>query len=60
MDKLIKIKAMKIALITVIVTVFVVTLLPMFSPVVNAIRTVIGSCMIGWWTGRGIINIWYK
>ena len=59
-DKNIKIKAMKIALITVIVTVFVVTLLPMFSPIINVIRMFVGSCMIGWWTGRGIIKIWYK
>ena len=59
-DKIVKIKAMKIAMITVIVTVFVITLLPMFSPVVNGIRMLIGSCMIGWWTGRGIVKIWYK
>lgn len=57
MDKLMKIKAMKIALVTLIVIAFAVTLLPMFSPVVNVIRTVIGSCMIGWWTGKGISKI---
>ena len=60
MDKLVKIKAMKIALITVIVIVFVVTLLPMFSPIMNVIRMFVGCFMIGWWTGKGIIKIWYK
>jgi hypothetical protein len=60
MEKLVKIKAMKIALITVIVIVFVVTLLPMFSPIMNVIRTIVGCFMIGWWTGKGIIKIWDK
>ena len=60
MDKLIKIKAAKIALILLIVTVFVITFLPMFSPITNVIRMFVGSCMIGWWTGRGLVTIWYK
>lgn len=60
MDKLIKIKAAKIALMALIVIAFAITLLPMFSPVVNVIRMLIGSCMIGWWTGRGLVTIWYK
>jgi len=60
MDKLIKIKEVKIALIVLIVALFGITLLPMFSPVTNIIRMLIGSCMIGWWTGKGIVKIWYK
>ena len=60
MDKLIKIKEVKIALIVLIVALFGITLLPMFSPIVNIIRMLIGSCMIGWWTGKGLVKIWYK
>ena len=57
MDKLIKIKAVKIALIVSLVVVFGISLLPMFSPVMNVIRQLIGSFMIGWWTGKGISKI---
>jgi hypothetical protein len=60
MDKLIKIKAIKIALIASLIAVFGISLLPMFSPVTNIIRMLIGSLMIGWWTGKGITKIWYK
>ena len=60
MDKLIKIKAVKIALIVSLIGLFAITLLPMFSPITNIIRMLIGSCMIGWWTGTGIVKIWYK
>ena len=60
MDKLIKIKAAKIALMVLIVIAFAITLLPMFSPITNVIRMFVGSCMIGWWTGRGLVTIWYK
>jgi len=57
MDKLIKIKAVKIALIVSLIVVFGISLLPMFSPVMNVIRQVVGSCMIGWWTGTAISKI---
>ena len=60
MDKLIKIKEVKIALIVLIVALFGITLLPMFSPIVNIIRMLIGGVMIGWWTGTGIVKIWSK
>jgi hypothetical protein len=57
MDKLIKIKAVKIALIVSLIAVFGISLLPMFSPVMNVIRQLVGSAMIGWWTGTGISKI---
>jgi hypothetical protein len=60
MEKLIKIKAIKIALIVFLIVLFGISLLPMFNPVMNVIRQVIGSCMIGWWTGKGISNILNK
>jgi len=60
MDKLIKIKAIKIALIASLIAVLGISLLPMFSPVMNLIKMLIGSLMIGWWTGKGITKIWYK
>lgn len=60
MDKLIKIKAIKIALIVSLVVVFGISLLPMFSPVTNIVRMLIGSAMIGWWTGIGVVKIWSK
>ena len=53
-------KALKIALIMCIVALFVVSLLPMFSPVMSIVRQVVGSAMIGWWSGTGIVKIWYK
>jgi hypothetical protein len=60
MDKLIKIKAVKIALIVCLVVLFAVSLHPTFSPIMNVIRMITGCFMIGWWTGKGIIKIWYK
>jgi hypothetical protein len=60
MEKLIKIKAVKIALIVSLIAVFGISLLPMFSPIMNVIRMFVGCFMIGWWTGKGIIKIWYK
>jgi hypothetical protein len=60
MKNLIKIKSVKIALITLIVLVFLMTLCPVYDPIVNVVRMFVGSCMIGWWTGRGIMKIWYK
>jgi hypothetical protein len=60
MKHLIKIKSVKIALIVLILTVFLITLCPVYDPIVNVIRMLVGSCMIGWWTGRGIMKIWYK
>jgi len=60
MDKLIKIKAIKIALIASLIAVFGISLLPMFSPVMSLIRQLVGSFLIGWWAGRGIVNIWSK
>jgi hypothetical protein len=53
-------KSVKIALIMLIVALFGISLLPMFSPVTNIVRMLIGSAMIGWWTGRGIFKIWHK
>jgi len=60
MEKLVKIKAVKIALIVCLIGVFGISLLPMFSPITNVIRMLIGGCMIGWWTGASIVKIWYK
>ena len=60
MDKLVKIKAVKIALMVSLVVLFAVTLCPVYSPVINVIRQLIGGCMIGWWTGKGLVSIWYK
>ena len=57
MDKLIKIKAVKIVLIVSLIAVFGISLLPMFSPVMNIIRQLVGSAMIGWWTGTAISKI---
>jgi len=58
--KVMRKKALKIALIMCIVALFVVSLLPMFSPVMSIVRQVVGSAMIGWWSGTGIVKIWYK
>jgi hypothetical protein len=60
MEKLIKIKAVKITLIVCLIVIFAVSLHPTFSPIIKVIRGLIGSFMIGWWTGKGIIEIWYK
>jgi len=60
MKQLIKTKSVKIALITLIVLVFLITLCPVYDPIVNIIRQWIGAWMIGWWTGRSIMKIWYK
>jgi len=60
MKNLINKKSVKIALIVLISIVFLATLCPVFSPIVDLIRMLIGSAMIGWWTGRGIMKIWYK
>jgi hypothetical protein len=49
--------AFKIALIISIVTLFTITLLPMFSPVMNIVRQLIGTWMIGWWTGSLLAKI---
>jgi hypothetical protein len=53
-------KDVKIALIMLIIALFGISLLPIFSPVMSIIRQLIGSVMIGWWTGTGIVKIWYK
>jgi len=60
MKNLIKIKSVKIALITLITLVFLISLLPQFGPVVNIVRMLVGSCMIGWWTGTLCMTIWHK
>jgi polyferredoxin len=57
MEKLLKIKAIKIALVVFLIVLFGVSLLPMFSPVMNVVRQLVGSAMIGWWTGGGIAKI---
>jgi hypothetical protein len=57
MEKLLKIKAIKIALVVFLIVLFGVSLLPMFSPVMNIVRQLVGSAMIGWWTGGGIAKI---
>ena len=60
MKNLINKKPVKITLITLIVLVFLVSLCPLYLPIVEPIRLMIGSFMIGWWTGRCIMKIWYK
>lgn len=50
-------KALKTALISCIILLFAITLLPMFNPIMNIVRQIIGSCMIGWWTGQVISKI---
>ena len=60
MRNLINKKPVKITLITLIALVFLMTLCPVYLPIVEPIRLVIGSFMMGWWTGRGIMKIWYK
>ena len=53
-------KDVKIALIMLIIALFGISLLPIFSPVMSIIIQLVGSVMIGWWTGTGIVKIWYK
>jgi hypothetical protein len=53
-------KNVKIALIMLVIALFGISLLPIFSPVMFIIKQLIGSIMIGWWTGMGIAKIWYK
>jgi polyferredoxin len=60
MKNLINKKPVKIALITLILLVFLISLLPQFGPILNIVRMLVGSAMIGWWTGTLCVKIWNK
>ena len=60
MKKLLDKKAVKVALTLLLITLFSITLCPAFSPVINIVRMFVGSCIIGWWTGKGLVKIWYR
>jgi hypothetical protein len=60
MKKLLDKKAVKIALTLLLITLFSITLCPALSPVINIVRMFVGSCIIGWWTGKGLVKIWYR
>jgi hypothetical protein len=60
MKKLLDKKAVKVALTLLLVTLFSITLCPALSPVINIVRMFVGSCIIGWWTGKGLVKIWYR
>jgi len=60
MKKLLDKKSIKVALTLLLITLFSVTLCPALSPVINIVRMFVGSCIIGWWTGKGLVKIWYR
>jgi hypothetical protein len=60
MKELLNKKSIKVALTLLLITLFSVTLCPALSPVINIVRMFVGSCVIGWWTGTGLVKIWYK
>ena len=60
MKDLLNKKSIKIALTLCLITLFSITLCPVYSPIVNVIRQIVGSYVIGWWTGKCIAKIWYK
>lgn len=60
MEKLINKKVVKAVLAICLIALFLITLCPAFSPVVNIVRQLIGSCVIGWWTGKYLVKLWYK
>ena len=60
MKKLLDKKAVKVVLTLLLITLFSITLCPALSPVINIIRQLVGSCVIGWWTGKGLVKIWYR
>jgi hypothetical protein len=60
MKELLNKKSIKITLTLLLITLFSVTLCPALSPVINIIRQLVGSCVIGWWTGTVLAKIWYK
>jgi hypothetical protein len=60
MKELLNKKAVKAALILFLIALFSITLCPAFSPVVNIVRQLVGSCVIGWWTGKYLVKLWYK
>jgi hypothetical protein len=60
MKKLLDKKAVKVALTLLLITLFSITLCPALSPVINIVRMFVGSCIIGWWTGKGLVKIWYR
>jgi len=60
MKELLNKKSIKVALTLLLITLFSVTLCPALSPVINIVRMFVGSCVIGWWTGKGLAKIWYR
>ena len=60
MKELLNKKSIKIVLTLCLITLFSITLCPAYSPVINIIRQLVGSCVIGWWTGTYIAKIWCK
>jgi hypothetical protein len=60
MKELLNKKSIKVALTLLLVTLFSTTLCPALSPVINIVRMFVGSCIIGWWTGKGLVKIWYR
>jgi hypothetical protein len=60
MKKILNKKPVKAALTLLLIALFSITLCPVYSPVINIIRMFVGSCVIGWWTGKGLVKIWYK
>lgn len=60
MKELLNKKAIKMALTVCLIALFSLTLCPAYSLVVNVIRQLVGSCVIGWWTGKYLVKIWYK
>ena len=60
MKELLNKKPVKVALMICLIALFSITLCPALSPVINIIRQLVGSCVIGWWTGKGLVKIWYK
>ena len=60
MKKLLDKKAVKVALTICLIALFSITLCPALSPVINIVRMFVGSCIIGWWTGKGLVKIWYR
>jgi hypothetical protein len=53
-DKIVKIKAMKMVLTVSLIILFIATCYPAFS----IIRTLVGAWMIGWWTGTALGKLW--
>jgi hypothetical protein len=60
MKELLNKKSIKVALTLLLITLFSITLCPVYNPVISIIRQFVGSCVIGWWTGTGLAKIWLK